>query len=80
VAKKRPTHSPEPEQLVFPYQLRIGDIIEDEGARAEVIERPTVASGGGKMTRAWVRYEGGAKSEALWDTWRKIRVVRRSAA
>jgi len=78
--KKRPAEAPEPEQLVFPYQLRVGDIIDDDGKRADVVERPTTASGGGKMTRAWVRYEDGAKSKALWDIWQTLLVVRRSAA
>ena len=80
MAKKRPAGGPQPEQLVFPFELRVGDVIEDDGDRAEVIERPT-ASSAGKMTRAWVRREGAAiKQEVLWEAWRRVKVVKRGAA
>jgi hypothetical protein len=35
---------PQPEQLVFPFQLRVGDVILEDGVRAEVAGRPTNAS------------------------------------
>lgn len=82
MAKKRPAQeaTPEPEQLVFPFQLRVGDIVDDEGTPAEVVERPT-SSVGGKMTHAWLRREGATvKNEMIWEAWRKVRVVRRAAA
>jgi hypothetical protein len=47
--------------------------------RAEVVGPPTSAIGG-KMTRAWLRSEGEtAQREAVWEAWRKIRVVQRAA-
>jgi hypothetical protein len=52
----------------------------DDGAHAEVVGRPTAASGG-KVTRAMVRREGETiPREAYWEAWRKVRVVRRAAA
>jgi len=69
-----------PEQLVFPFQLRVGDVVLEDGARAEVVGPPTVTSGG-KATRAWVRREGETtRREAVWEAWRKVRVLRSSAA
>lgn len=80
MAKKRPARTPPPEQLVFPFQLRVGDVIDNPGTFALVVERPTTSSGG-KMTRAWVRREGPAvKSEILWENSRRVRVVKRAAA
>jgi len=32
--KKRPAR-PQAEQLVFPFELRVGDVIDDEGIRSE---------------------------------------------
>jgi hypothetical protein len=65
---------------VFPFQLRVGNVIDDLGAFALVVEWPTTSSGV-KMTRAWVRREGAAvKSEILWENWRRVRVVKRAAA
>src|SRR5262245_46816265 len=55
--QKRPGGSPRPDQLVFPFQLQVGDVILEDGARAEVVGRPTNATNG-KTTRAWVRDEG----------------------
>ena len=60
MARKRPASpppAPQPEQLVFPFELRVGDVIVDDGAHAEVVGRPTAASGG-KVTRAMLRREG----------------------
>jgi hypothetical protein len=57
MARKRPSSEPQPEQLVFPFQLREGDVILEDGARAEVVGRPTNATNG-KTTRAWLRREG----------------------
>jgi hypothetical protein len=78
--KREAPAGPQPEQLVFPFELRVGDVIEDNGEQAEVVERPT-GSSAGKMTRANVRREGASiKQEVLWEAWRKVRVVRRGAA
>ena len=80
MGKKRPPANPRPEQLVFPFELRVGDIIEEEGTRAEVVERPTGLSGG-KMTRVWLRRDGDSvKTEVVWEAWRRIRVIRPTAA
>lgn len=67
-------------QLVFPFELRVGGVIEDNGDQAEVVERPT-GSSAGKMTRAYVRRPGATmKQEVLWEAWRRVKVVRRGAA
>jgi hypothetical protein len=42
--KKRPSSESKPEQLVVPFQLRVGDVILEDGARAEVVGRPTNAT------------------------------------
>ena len=72
---------PKPEQPVFPFQLRVGDVILDEGnERTEIIGPPT-SMNSGKMTRALVRREGDTvQREAVWEAWRKVRVVKRVAA
>ena len=68
------------EQLVLPFALQLGDIVLEDGARLEVVGRPTGVVGG-KMTRAWVREEGQTgQREAVWEAWRKVRVVRKPAA
>ena len=47
--------------------------------RAEAVGQPTSMIGG-KMTRAWVRREGEtAQHEAVWEAWRKIRLIQRAA-
>jgi hypothetical protein len=80
MARKRPAPGPQPEQLVFPFQLRVGDVILDDGAPAEVVGVPTSMKGG-KTTRAWLRRDGeSVEREAIWEAWRRVRVVRRSAA
>jgi hypothetical protein len=80
VAKKRPASNPQPEQLVFPFELRVGDVIDDEGTRAEVVSPPK-AGPAGKTTGAWVRREGETiQRETIWEAWRKVQVVRRTAA
>jgi len=78
--KKRPSPKlPAGEQLVLPFQLRVGDVIVEDGDRLEIIGRPTGASGR-KMTRALVRREGETTPyEAMWEVWRKVRVVRSTA-
>jgi len=64
----------------FPIQLRVGDVILEDGDHFEIVGRPTGASGG-KMTRALVRREGETTAyEAMWGVWRKLRVVRSTAA
>jgi len=50
MARKRPAQNAQPEQLVLPLQLRIGDIVLEAGTRLEVVDRPTTVSGG-KLTR-----------------------------
>jgi hypothetical protein len=80
MARKRPTSAPQPEQLVFPFQLRVGDVILADGAPAEVVGAPT-AMKSGKTTRAWLRRDGETvQREVVWDTWRKVRAVGRAAA
>ena len=77
--KKRPSGS-RPEQLVFPFELCVGDVILDEGRRAEVVAPPT-AEKSGKTTRAWLRHEGETvQREVVWEARRKVRVVRSPAA
>jgi hypothetical protein len=87
MVRKRPARAPKPakpnpEQLVFPFfDLRVGDVVlEEDGGRAEVVGRPTNASNG-KTTRSWLRREGETvQREAVWEAWRRVRVVRRAAA
>ena len=82
MAKKRPRPEqprPEPEQLVFPFQLRVGDVVLEDGERLEVVDRPT-GSNQGKLTRVVVRRPPtGVRQETFWEVWRKLRVQRRSA-
>ena len=81
MARKRPATDPQPqpEQLVFPFQLREGDVILEEGAPAEVVGRPTNASNG-KTTRAWLRRAGETvQHEAVREAWRRVRVIPRAA-
>jgi len=78
--KRRAPDRPQPEQLVLPLQLRIGDVVLEEGTRLEVVERPTTVSAG-KLTRVIVRNAAlNVRDERHWQAWRKVRVVRRSAA
>jgi hypothetical protein len=80
MARKRPAQNAQPEQLVLPLQLRIGDVVLEEGTRLEVIDRPTTVSGG-KLTRVIVRNAAlNVRDERHWEAWRKVRVVRHSAA
>ena len=77
--KKRPPR-PQPEQLVFPFELRVGDIILEDGRQAEVTA-PPIAEKSGKTTRAWLRHEGETvQREVVWEARRKVRVVRSPAA
>ena len=77
---KRQPRDPQPEQLIFPSQLQVGDVILEEGTHAEVVGRPTNASNG-KTTRAWLRREGeSVQHEAVWEAWRKVWMVRRAPA
>jgi hypothetical protein len=57
MARKRPARDPKPEQLVFPFQLRVGDVILEDGVRAEVVDKPSGMSSG-KLMRGWLRREG----------------------
>ena len=79
MAKKRAAQPPT-EHLVFPFELVVGDVVIEDGARLEVVGRPT-ATRNAKAMRAWVRHHGETvQREAVWDAWRKVRVVRSSAA
>ena len=79
MAKRRPTRDPQPEQFVFPFELRVGDVILDEGTHSEVVTPPK-AGPVGKTTRARVRREGEpVQQEIVWEAWRKVRVVRSAA-
>lgn len=79
MARKRPAAAPQPEQLVFPFQLRVGDVILDDGVRAEVVGAPASVKNG-RTTRAWLRREGEAlQREVVWESWQKVRVVRTAA-
>jgi hypothetical protein len=80
--KKPPSPKrPAAEQLIFPFQLRVGDVVLGDGARAEIVGPPTTTGQGtGKTTRARVRHEGETvQREGVWEAWRKVRVVRRVA-
>jgi hypothetical protein len=58
----------------------VGDVIDDDTTRAEVVA-PTKAGPAGKTTGAWIRREGETVQRAMvWEAWRKVRVVRRVAA
>ena len=71
---------PAPEQLVFPFQLRRGDVVLDDGARLEVVGPPASMSSG-KTARVMVRRDGDTSAHpAVWQAWRKLRVIRPSAA
>jgi len=61
-------------------RLRVGDVILEDGDHFEIVGQPTGASSG-KMTRALVRREGETTPyEAMWEVWRKVRLVRSTAA
>jgi len=78
MARKHPARAPQPEQLVFPFQLRVGDVILEDGARAEIVSAPASMKGG-KTTRAWLRRDGETvQREAVWEAWRKIRLIQRA--
>ncbi len=73
-------HKPQPEQLVFLFQLHVGDVILEDGVRHEVVGKPSSMSSG-KIMRGWLRREGETvQREALWEAWRKVRIVKRAAA
>jgi hypothetical protein len=80
MAKKRKAPvGPEPEQLVFPFELRVGDVILDDGAHAKVVSPPK-AGPAGKTTGAWIRRdEETFQRQMVWEAWRKVRVIRRAA-
>jgi len=67
-------------QLVFPFDLQPGDVVIDGDLRLKVLGHPMSLSNG-RMTYVTVRREGETvERDALWETWRKVRVVRSSAA
>jgi len=78
-----PSRSPKPlvvGQLVFPYDLQPGDIVVDGDIRLSIVGRPMSVSGG-RMTYARVRRDDETgERDAMWETWRKVRVVRPPAA
>lgn len=52
----------------------------EDGARLEIVGWPTSISGG-RMTHARVRPEGETvERDTTWEAWRKLHVVRTSAA
>ena len=79
----RQSASPKPPvigQLVFPFDLQPGDVVVDGDIRLKILGRPMSLSNG-RLTCVTVRREGDTvEQEALWQTWRKVRVVRSSAA
>ena len=78
--KRRAARASAEQLVLFPFELAVGDVVLEDGARLEVVDRPTSMSGG-KMTRARVRREGdNVQHDAMWEVWRKLRVVRWSAA
>jgi len=79
MARKRSVR-PRSEQLVFPFELPVGDIVLDEGARLEVVDQPTTTHGG-KLTRVVVRDAAlNVRDERYLEAWRKVRAVRASVA
>jgi hypothetical protein len=78
---KRPTpRRPVGEQLIFPFQLRKGDVVLEDGARLEVVGPPASLSSG-KTTRVMVRRDGDTSAHpAVWQAWRKLQVIRPPAA
>jgi len=79
----RQSASPKPPaigQLVFPFDLQPGDVVIDGDARLKILGRPMSLSNG-RMTHVTVRREDDTvERDAVWQTWRKVRVVRPSAA
>lgn len=74
MARKRAAEAPDPqpEQLVFPFRLRVGDVVLEDEERFEVVGRPTNAANA-KPTRAWLRREGETvQREAIWEEWREV--------
>jgi hypothetical protein len=56
---------------VFPFELRVGDMIDDDGMRAEVVS-PQKTGPAGKTTSAWTRRAGEiVQRQTVWDAWRK---------
>jgi len=67
-------------QLVFPFDLQPGDVVVDGDIRLKILGHPTSLSNG-RMTYVPVRREGETvERDVLLETWRKVRVVRPSAA
>lgn len=76
----RNRRQPQPGQLVFPFGRRLGVVVFEDGARAEVVGLPE-SMRNGKTTRAWLRRQGETvQREAVWEAWRRLRVVRKVAA
>ena len=81
MARKRAAEAPDPqpEQLVFPFRLRVGDVILEDGVRAEVVGAPT-GMRSGKSMRAWIRRADETfQREAVREAWQKVRIVRAAA-
>jgi hypothetical protein len=80
VPKKPRPAVPDEAQLVFPFPLRVGDVVLDENGPLEVVGRPSSLRGG-KLVRAVVRNPAAdVRQEMHWEAWRKVRVVRKPAA
>jgi len=79
--RKRPSpRRPAAEQLVFPFQLRKGNVVLEDGARLEVVGLPA-SMRSGKTTRVMVRRDGHTSAHpAVWQAWRKLQVIRPPAA
>ena len=67
-------------QLIFPFDLQPGDVVIDGDTRLKVLGRPMSMSGG-RITYFRIRREGETvERNVMWQTWRKVRAVRPSAA
>jgi hypothetical protein len=74
--RPRRPRQPFPDQLVFPNALRVGDVILDGATRETVVTRPVGISGGLYVTAKIQREGETVAHEAVWEAWRKLRVVR----
>jgi hypothetical protein len=78
--RSRSPKSPAIGQLVFPFDLEPGDVVVDGDIRLKILGHPMSLSNG-RITYVTVRREGETiEGDALLETWRKVRVVRSSAA
>src|SRR5262249_2973821 len=67
-------------QLVFPFDLQPGAVVFDGDIRLKILGRP-ISLSNGRMTYVAVRREDETvERDVMWQTWRKVRVVRSTAA